>query len=79
MVKAGNLRPFLRTLDFLLLENLAIYYLTFPVLHSADEFLNEQQILGLTYKGGECINTDGSFRCECPKGYVLEVKLKVLV
>ena len=28
-------------------KNLAVYYLTFTALHSADKFLNEQQIFGL--------------------------------
>ena len=34
--------------------------------------LNECEIMPGTCKGGDCINTDGSFRCECPMGYVLD-------
>lgn len=34
--------------------------------------LNECLFMVDACSGGECINTDGSFRCECPVGYVLD-------
>ncbi|XP_029674893.1 fibrillin-2-like isoform X2 [Formica exsecta] len=34
--------------------------------------LNECLFMPDACLGGECINTDGSFRCECPTGYVLD-------
>lgn len=36
------------------------------------EDLNECILIPNICEGGECINTDGSFRCECPMGYVLD-------
>lgn len=34
--------------------------------------LNECEIMPGSCEGGDCINTDGSFRCECPMGYILD-------
>lgn len=36
------------------------------------EDLNECALIPNLCQGGECINTDGSFRCECTSGYVLD-------
>ncbi|XP_043193529.1 fibrillin-2-like isoform X1 [Amphibalanus amphitrite] len=36
------------------------------------EDLNECQLMTEPCVRGECINTDGSFRCACPMGYVLD-------
>lgn len=36
------------------------------------EDLNECDFMTNPCDGGECINTDGSYRCECPVGYVLD-------
>lgn len=36
------------------------------------EDLNECSFMMNVCEGGDCINTDGSFRCECPTGYVLD-------
>ncbi|PSN36908.1 Fibrillin-2, partial [Blattella germanica] len=36
------------------------------------EDLNECTFMPNACDGGDCINTDGSFRCECPTGYVLD-------
>lgn len=36
------------------------------------EDLNECSFMTNPCDGGECINTDGSYRCECPAGYVLD-------
>lgn len=36
------------------------------------EDLNECAMMPDACVGGECINTDGSFRCECPQGYRLD-------
>ena len=36
------------------------------------EDLNECRIMTEACGRGECINTDGSFRCACPSGYVLD-------
>lgn len=36
------------------------------------EDLNECAFMPHACDGGDCINTDGSFRCECPAGYVLD-------
>lgn len=34
--------------------------------------LNECLLMPGICDGGDCVNTDGSFRCECPQGYVLD-------
>lgn len=34
--------------------------------------INECELMPNICEGGECINTDGSFRCDCPEGYVLD-------
>ncbi|XP_050520393.1 fibrillin-2-like isoform X2 [Daktulosphaira vitifoliae] len=36
------------------------------------EDLNECDFMNNPCDGGECINTDGSYRCECPVGYILD-------
>lgn len=36
------------------------------------EDLNECEFMPHACDGGDCINTDGSFRCECPAGYMLD-------
>lgn len=38
----------------------------------AGEDINECMFMPDACTGGDCINTDGSFRCECPPGYVLD-------
>lgn len=37
------------------------------------EDLNECALMSDICRGGDCINTDGSFRCECPIGFVLDL------
>lgn len=39
---------------------------------AAAQDLDECKVRPDVCKGGQCINTDGSFRCSCPAGYVLD-------
>lgn len=34
--------------------------------------INECEIYPDICKNGRCVNTDGSFRCECPPGFTLD-------
>uniref|UniRef100_A0A8D8X304 Fibrillin-2 n=1 Tax=Cacopsylla melanoneura TaxID=428564 RepID=A0A8D8X304_9HEMI len=43
------------------------------------EDLNECALMPTACQGGECINTDGSYRCECPVGYVIDDTGKICV
>ena len=38
---------------------------------SGEDF-NECEMMSGLCEGGSCINTDGSYRCVCPKGYGLD-------
>lgn len=40
--------------------------------HISMQDLDECKVRPDVCKGGRCINTDGSFRCECPAGYILD-------
>lgn len=41
--------------------------------------INECQFMPDVCENGDCINTDGSFRCECQPGYVLDSSGKVCI
>lgn len=63
------------TLLFLLVHSSAAFEKLCPLGPGRSESgadLNECEIMPGSCEGGDCINTDGSFRCECPMGYVLD-------
>lgn len=55
------------TLSLVMLSIIILVFIFFFFHADVDECLNDPCV------NGQCINTDGSFRCECPMGYNLDV------